>query len=338
MSEFKTKNIVDSQELPEDKKVDLNIRPTSLSGFIGQDKLKKNLKIFIKAALKRKEALDHSLFHGSHGLGKTTLSYIIAKEMNSQIQITSGPALEKVGDLAAILTNLKDKGILFIDEIHRLNRNIEEALYPAMEEYALDIIVGKGPSAKILRIDLPKFTLIGATTRPSLISPPLRDRFGAVFQIDFYKEEDIKDIIKRSSSILEIKIEDQAAFEIAKRSRFTPRIANRLLKRVRDFAHVKNVNIINLDIVFNAMDVLEIDKYGLNYVDRKILDILIKKFSGGPIGVKTLSAATGEDINSLEEIYEAYLMQIGFLERTPRGRKVTNLAYKHLGYKEDLLL
>ena len=337
MPQFKTNNIVCKQELPEDKRMDLTLRPGSLSEFIGQEKLKTNLKIFIQAAIQRKEPLDHALFHGSHGLGKTTVSYIVAKEMGSEIQVTSGPALEKVGDLAAILTSLTNKGILFIDEIHRLNRSIEEVLYPAMEEYALDLIVGKGPGAKILRLDLPQFTLIGATTRPSLISPPLRDRFGHTYQLSFYNTDDIKKIIQRSAKILGIKIHDSAAIEIAKRSRFTPRIANRLLKRVRDFAQVKGENIIDQQIAEKSLNMLEIDKHGLNPVDRRVLRTLIEKFSGGPVGIKTLAVATGEGLDTIEEIYEPYLIQLGFLNRTSKGRVATNFAYEHLGYKNKLL-
>lgn len=337
MPQFKSYNIITQQELPEDQGIDLTLRPATLVDFIGQEKLKTNLKIFIKAARGRQEPLDHTLFHGSHGLGKTTISHIIAHEMGSEIQITSGPAIERVGDLAAILTNLEDKGILFIDEIHRLNRSIEEILYPAMEEYALDLVVGKGPGAKILRLDLPRFTLIGATTRPSLLSPPLRDRFGLTHQLDFYQIDDIKKIIQRSANILNIELNDQAAQEIAKCSRFTPRVANRLLKRVRDYAQVKNKKIIDLDLAIYALKMLEIDKMGLNSVDRRILTILISKFSGGPVGIKTLAVATGADLDSLEEIYEPYLIRLGFLNRTLRGRMATDLAYQHLGYKKGLL-
>jgi len=330
-------NIVSQKELLEDKKMDLNLRPMILEEFVGQEKLKANLKIFIQAAHQRKESLDHVLFHGNHGLGKTTLSYIIAREMDTDIQVTSGPALERVGDLAAILTSLKDKSILFIDEIHRLNRSIEEILYPAMEEYALDLIVGQGPSAKILRLDLPQFTLIGATTRPSLISPPLRDRFGAVYQLNFYQPSEIKEIILRSAKILKIKIEEKAAQEIALCSRFTPRVANRLLKRVRDFAQVQGMEKINQKTAQQALEMLEIDRLGLDHTDRRILSCLIEKFSGGPIGIKTLAVAIGEDLNTVEEIYEPYLIQSGFLDRTLRGRIATPLAYKHLGFKNMLL-
>lgn len=337
MSQFKSRDIISKERLPEDRKMDTTLRPRTLSEFIGQEKLKTSLKIFIQAARQRQEPLDHALFHGGPGLGKSTISHIIANEMGSEIQITSGPALERVGDLAAILTNLPEAGVLFIDELHRINRAIEEILYPAMEEYALDIIVGKGPSAKILRLDLPRFTLIGATTRPSLVSPPLRDRFGLTHQLDFYKVSDIKNIAQRSADILNIRIDDNAAHEIAKRSRFTPRVANRLLKRVRDFAQVKNQDIINHDVASKALEMLEIDNAGLNPVDRKILTTLIEKFSGGPVGIKTLAVAVGEDLDTIQEMYEPYLIQLGFLNRTPRGRIATDLSYKHLEYKKGLL-
>lgn len=318
--------------------MDLTLRPKTLNEFVGQDKLKANLRIFIKAAQQRREALDHALFHGPHGIGKTSISYIIAQEMGTPIQVTSGPALEKVGDLAAILTNLEENGILFIDELHRINRIIEEILYPAMEEYALDVIVGKGPSAKILRLDLPRFTLIGATTRPSLLSPPLRDRFGFTHQLDFYTIEDIAKIIKRSANILNIDIEDDAAHEIAKRSRFTPRVANRLLKRVRDFVQVKRHKKANRETAQEALEMLEIDNAGLNPLDRKIIKTVIEKFSGGPVGIKTLAVAIGESLDTIEEMYEPYLIQIGFLNRTPRGRTATDSAYKHLGHQRGLYL
>ena len=280
---------------------------------------------------------NHTFFANGFINHNTTLSYIIAREMGTEIQVTSGPALEKVGDLAAILTSLEDKSILFIDEIHRLNRTIEEILYPAMEEYALDLIVGQGPSAKILRLDLPQFTLIGATTRPSLVSPPLRDRFGATYQLNFYQVLEIKQIVLRSADILKIKIDQKAAQEIAQRSRFTPRVANRLLKRVRDFAQVHDQGKINQKIAKQALEMLEIDHLGLNQTDRRILSCLIEKFSGGPVGIKTLAVATGEDLNSIEEIYEPYLIQSGFLNRTLRGRTATDLAYQHLGFKNTLL-
>lgn len=335
MAIIKNNRIVSQKEFPEDKKMDLNLRPRVLDEFIGQENLKTNLRIFIQAAKQRQESLEHVLFHGGHGLGKTSLSYIIAREMGVNMQITSGPALEKIGDLAAILTSLEDGSILFIDECHRLNRAIEEVLYPAMEEYALDLVVGQGPSAKILRLDLPKFTLIGATTRPSLVSPPLRDRFGAVYQLEFYKTSEIKEIIRRSARILKIKISDRAAEEIALRARFTPRVANRLLKRVRDFAQVHNQETISEKAAIEALEMMEIDEKGLNQIDRRILSALIEKFSGGPAGLKTLAVSIGEDLSTIEEIYEPYLIQIGFLNRTPRGRTVTESAYRHLGYKKS---
>ncbi|MCK5490813.1 MAG: Holliday junction branch migration DNA helicase RuvB [Candidatus Pacebacteria bacterium] len=329
--------ITDSIELAEDENLDLSLRPKFLKEFIGQDKIKKNIDILIKAAQKRNETIEHILFHGSSGLGKTTLSYLIANEMNKNIRITSGPAIEKVGDLGAILTNMEDGDILFIDEIHRLNKLIEEVLYPAMEDYALDIIVGKGPSARTIRLDLPKFTLIGATTRIDLISSPLLNRFGISQRLDFYNDEDIQQIIKRSGRILDIDINSVGAEKIAKSSRQTPRIANRLLKRVRDFAQVKGDGIINEDIVNQTFNHLEIDNYGLEHADRKILEIIIKKFDGGPVGVSTIAASLGEQEDTVEYVYEPYLLQLGFLQRTPRGRKATKLAYNHLGinYPED---
>lgn len=329
--------ITDSIELAEDENLDLSLRPKFLKEFIGQDKIKKNIDILIKAAQKRNETIEHILFHGSSGLGKTTLSYLIANEMNKNIRITSGPAIEKVGDLGAILTNMEDGDILFIDEIHRLNKLIEEVLYPAMEDYALDIIVGKGPSARTIRLDLPKFTLIGATTRIDLISSPLLNRFGISQRLDFYNDEDIQQIIKRSGRILDIDINSVGAKKIAKSSRQTPRIANRLLKRVRDFAQVKGDGIINEDIVNQTFNHLEIDNYGLEHADRKILEIIIKNFDGGPVGVSTIAASLSEQEDTVEYVYEPYLLQLGFLQRTPRGRKATKLAYNHLGinYPED---
>ncbi len=334
---FKNHNIVSSQELPEDKTMDLTLRPKTMAEFIGQEKMKANLRIFIEAAKQRKEPLDHALFHGGPGLGKTTISYIMAREMGVNIRVTSGPALERVGDLAAILTNLENGDILFIDECHRLNRVIEEVLYPAMEDYGIDLVLGKGPTARTLRLDLPHFTLIGATTRPSFLSSPLRDRFGATYQLNFYQVPEIKEIIKRSANILGIEIEEEAAEEVARRARFTPRVANRLLKRVRDFVQVKGKKIIVPELAVQALKMLEIDEMGLNQMDRKILTTVIEKFSGGPVGVKTLAVAIGEELDSIEEIYEPYLIQLGFLQRTSRGRTVTERAYKHLGRKKGLL-
>jgi len=330
MSKTLPENIISQEELPEDQRVDLTLRPKTLDEFVGQKKLKEGLKIFIQAAKQREEPLEHILFQGSHGLGKTTLSYIIAHEMGVNVQITSGPALERAGDLAAILTSLPENGILFIDEIHRLNRHIEEILYPAMEDCALDIIVGKGPSAKTLRLDIPHFTLVGATTKPSLISPPLRDRFGMTYRLNFYDNLEIEDIIKRSSKILKIDLEPKTVSELAKRSRFTPRIANRLLKRTRDFAQVKGERVVKVATLLSLLEILGIDDFGLSFVDREILSSLIKKFAGGPVGLKTLAASTGEDLASIEEIYEPYLIRLGLLNRTSRGRVATKLAYQHL--------
>lgn len=332
------KRVVTPIKKEEDRMFDLTLRPKSLSEFIGQEKIKENLKIFIEAAKKRKESLEHVLFHGSPGIGKTTLAHIIARELKVGIKTISGPALEKPGDLCSILTNLEEKEVLFIDEIHRMNRVLEEILYPAMEEYCLDIVIGQGPSARTLRLDLPKFTLVGATTRIGMLSSPLRNRFGNTFRLDFYRDEDIHKIILRSARILKINIEDQAACEIAKRARKTPRVANRLLKRVRDYSQVKANGVITLDIVKKALDLLEIDELGLDEVDRKILRTIAEKFQGRPVGIQALSAATSEEKDTLEEVYEPYLLQIGFLARTPRGRIATKAAYEHLGlkYPKDL--
>lgn len=336
-SKFSNHKIISAEDTAEDKVMDLTLRPKNLHQFVGQEKLKENLRIFIQAAQERKQPIEHVLLNGSPGLGKTTLAYIIAREMNVNIRVTSGPALERAGDLAAILTNLSNGDIIFIDEIHRLNRMIEEVLYPAMEEFGIDLILGKGPSARTLRLDLPRFTLIGATTRPSLLSSPLRDRFGAVYHLDFYKVQDIGEIIKRSAQILKIDITPEATLEIAKRARFTPRVANRLLKRARDFAQVHKQKNISQSVIEEAMEMLEIDAAGLNPMDKKILETAIEKFGGGPVGLKALAIAVGEDIEALEEIYEPYLIQIGFLNRTSRGRMVTEKAYQHLGIKKGLL-
>jgi len=321
----------------EDQNLDLTLRPRNWDEYIGQGKIKKSLKIIIEAAQRRKEAPDHLLFYGSAGLGKTTLAHLIAKETGANIKVTSGPAIEKVGDLAAILTNLSEGDILFLDEIHRLNKLIEEYLYPALEEFKLNLVVGKGPMARTMTLDLPRFTLIGATTRLALLSSPLRNRFGATFQLNFYTQEDIENIIRRSSNILGVKIEPSAVKSIAKCSRYTPRVANRLLKRIRDFAQVEGKGVITADIAKKALSFLEIDEIGLEPGDRKILEVIINKFKGGPVGLQTLAAATSEEQDSILDIYEPYLLQLGFIERTPRGRIATKSAYQHLGirYKEN---
>lgn len=320
-----------SENISEDKSFDLNLRPRTFSDYIGQDNIKTNLQISIKAASKRSEPIDHVLFYGAPGLGKTTLAHVISNEMTANIKITSGPAIERSGDLAAILSNLSEGDILFIDEIHRLNKTVEEILYPAMEDFALDLIMGKGPGARTIRIDLPKFTIIGATTRASMLSAPLRDRFGIVHHLDFYEENHIQQIIKRSSAILGVEIEEEAEKLIAERSRKTPRIANRLLKRVRDFSMVEGDGIISKEICLKSFEILNVDKYGLDHVDRKILNTIINKFRGGPVGLNTLAAATGEDMSTIEDVYEPYLMQLGFLDRSSRGRVATDAAFGHLG-------
>ncbi len=310
---------------------ELNLRPRTLDEFIGQSRLKENLKIFIAAARMRKEPLDHVLFCGPPGLGKTTLSTIIANELMVNIKTTAGPVIERAGDVAAILTNLSDRDILFIDEIHRMPRVVEEVLYPAMEDFNLDIIIGQGPNARTLKLNLPKFTLIGATTRTGLLTSPLRDRFGVIFRLDFYIPEELKEIVNRSSRLLQVRIDDEASLEIAKRARGTPRIANRLLKRIRDFAQVKGDGIIDIDIARKSLSALDIDNCGLDELDRKFLFTLIEKFGGGPVGIDTIAAALREDKETLEDVYEPYLLQEGFIERTSRGRLATGLAYKHLG-------
>ena len=307
-----------------------SLRPKTLKEYIGQEKAKQNLSIFIEAARRRTEALDHVLLHGPPGLGKTTLAGIIAQEMGVNIRITSGPAIEKPGDLAALLTNLNENDILFVDEIHRLNRAVEEILYPAMEDYAIDIIIGKGPSANSIRLDLPKFTLIGATTRAGSLSAPLRDRFGVTLRLELYTPEELQEIVKRSAGILDVAIEPDGAMEIAKRSRGTPRIANRMLRRVRDFAQVVADGVITKDVADKALLALEVDELGLDNVDRRMLRAIIENYGGGPVGLETLAATIGEESVTLEDVYEPYLMQLGFLTRTPRGRCVTRKAYEHL--------
>jgi Holliday junction DNA helicase RuvB len=314
----------------QERSAEISLRPQRLDEFVGQEELKSALRIFIDAAKSRKEALDHTLLYGNPGLGKTTLAHILAKEMNANIRITSGPALERVGDLAAILSNLQAGDVLFIDEIHRMNRSIEEVLYPAMEDFMLDLVVGKGPSARTLRLELERFTIIGATTRLSLLSSPLRDRFGVTHHLNFYKEEEISDIIKRSAQLLAINPDDATARAIASRARRTPRIANRLLKRVRDFAQVKHNGELTHEIATAALDMLRIDPLGLDATDRRLLETIIHKFDGGPVGLSTLAAATQEETSTVEDVYEPFLLQLGFLERTPRGRKVTPRAYDHL--------
>jgi holliday junction DNA helicase RuvB len=317
----------------EDEVLDSALRPSSWQDYVGQDKIKENIRIIITAAKQRSQSPDHLLFYGNSGLGKTTLAYLVANEMGKTIRATSGPALERAGDLAAILTNLAEGDVLFLDEIHRINKTIEEYLYPAMEDYKLNLVLGKGPMARTMELKLPKFTLIGATTKPGLLSAPLRNRFGATFQLNFYNKEDIKKIIERSSKLLKITMDPEATEIIAKRSRFTPRVANRLVKRVRDFAQVQNAGIITKEIAEHALDSLEVDTLGLEPSDRSILRALIEKFNGGPVGLQSLSAAAMEEEDTILDIYEPYLMQCGLLERTPKGRIATNLAYEHLGLK-----
>jgi Holliday junction DNA helicase RuvB len=317
--------------LPEEEAVEFTLRPQSLDEFVGQDKLKRNLKVFVQAARLRKEPLDHCLFSAPPGLGKTTLAHIIAKEMGVNVRQTSGPVLERVGDLAAILTNLGEGDVFFIDEIHRLNHAVEEALYPAMEDFSLDIIIGQGPSAKTIKLPLPRFTLVGATTRAGLLTGPLRERFGITASLDFYEERDLAAIVARSSRLLNVQIEPEAAAEISRRSRGTPRIANRLLRRVRDFADVGTAGRVTADLAGRALAALEVDELGLDASDRKVLSALVDKFSGGPVGLDTLAVAVSEERDTLEDVYEPYLIKAGFLVRTPRGRVATAAAYRHLG-------
>ena len=325
------KRIITTDFTEEDQGIENSLRPKQLSEYIGQEKAKGTLKIFIEAAKSRGEALDHVLFYGPPGLGKTTLAGIIANEMGTNLKITSGPAIEKPGEMAAILNNLQENDVLFVDEIHRLHRQVEEVLYPAMEDFAIDIMIGKGASARSIRLDLPKFTLVGATTRAGLLTAPLRDRFGVVNRLEFYTVEELTTIILRSARMLKIETEKEGAVEIAKRSRGTPRLANRFLKRVRDFAQVRYDGVITRQVAVEVLDILDVDRMGLDHNDRNILTTIIDKFSGGPVGLDTLAAALGEDVGTLEDVYEPFLIQNGFIQRTPRGRVVTPAAYRHLG-------
>ena len=326
------KRIITTETLEEDQKIEGSLRPQYLEDYIGQTKAKETLKIYIEAAMARGEALDHVLFYGPPGLGKTTLAGIIANEMGVNMKVTSGPAIEKPGEMAAILNNLQERDVLFVDEIHRLNRQVEEVLYPAMEDFAIDIVIGKGAGARSIRLDLPKFTLVGATTRAGMLTAPLRDRFGVVNRLEFYTAEDLQTIVLRSAQVLGVEIDPKGALEIARRSRGTPRLANRLLKRVRDFAQVKYNGVITEEVAVFALDLLEVDRFGLDYADRTILTTMIEKFGGGPVGLDTLAAAIGEDSGTLEDVYEPFLLKNGFLQRTPKGRTATALAYQHLGF------
>ncbi len=325
------KRIITTELMDEDKKIETSLRPRLLEDYIGQAKAKSNLKIYIEAAKQRKESLDHVLFYGPPGLGKTTLAGIIANEMNVNMKVTSGPAIEKPGEMAAILNNLGEGDILFVDEIHRLNHQVEELLYPAMEDYVIDIVIGKGATAKSIRLDLPKFTLVGATTRAGMLTPPLRDRFGVVNRLEFYTTEELREIIIRSAQVLQVDIDEEGAYELARRSRGTPRLANRLLKRVRDFAQVKYNGSITKEVADFALDLLEVDKLGLDHMDRAILMAMIDKFQGGPVGIDTVATTIGEDPGTVEDVYEPYLVQNGLIIRTPRGRVVSDIAYKHFG-------
>ncbi len=330
-----SRKIINTEVTEEDKRIEGSLRPQHLNEYIGQEKIKSTLKIFIDAAKNRGEALDHVLFYGPPGLGKTTLCGIIANEMGVNMKVTSGPAIEKPGEMAAILNNLQEGDVLFVDEIHRLNRQVEEVLYPAMEDFAIDIMLGKDSSARSIRLELPKFTLVGATTRAGLLTAPLRDRFGVVQRMEFYSPEELSVIVKRSAKVLGVEIEERGAYEIARRSRGTPRLANRLLKRVRDFAQVKYDGVITKEVADFALDILDVDKLGLDHNDRTILLTLIQKFGGGPVGLETMAAAIGEDAGTLEDVYEPYLLMNGLINRTPRGRMATELAYHHLGIKYE---
>lgn len=329
------KRIITTEFAEEDVKIENHLRPQLLKDYIGQQKVKDTLSIYIEAAKQREEPLDHVLFYGPPGLGKTTLAGIIANEMGVKMKVTSGPAIEKPGEIAAILNNLSEGDVLFIDEIHRLNRQVEEVLYPAMEDFAIDIVIGKGAAARSIRLDLPKFTLVGATTRAGLLTAPLRDRFGVVSRMEYYSTEDLMTIIQRSADVLHVKIDERGAQELARRSRGTPRLANRLLKRVRDFAQVCHDGVITLQVANEALDLLDVDKYGLDQSDRNILLTMMEKFGGGPVGLDTLAAALGEDAGTLEDVYEPYLIKNGFLQRTPRGRVVTDLARAHCGIPKE---
>jgi Holliday junction DNA helicase RuvB len=323
--------MIETNFIEEDSKIEGSLRPQTLDDYIGQSKVKENLKIYIEAAKQRNDALDHVLFYGPPGLGKTTLAGIIANEMGVHMKVTSGPAIEKPGEMAAILNNLQEGDLLFVDEIHRLNRQVEEVLYPAMEDFAIDIMIGKGATARSIRLDLPRFTLVGATTRAGLLTAPLRDRFGVIHRLEFYSVQELKLIILHSANILGVEIDERGALELARRSRGTPRLANRMLKRVRDFAQVKYDGVITEDVANTALNLMDVDKMGLDHIDRNILCTMIDKFKGGPVGLDTLAAAIGEDAGTLEDVYEPYLIKNGFLNRTPRGRMVTDLAYHHLG-------